>query len=57
MLVQLNICITFDSSTGKVIIALSGWLITQWYGKAVVLSTTGASIPSVGSATVFESGL
>ena len=32
-------------------------LITWWYGKALVFSTTGVSIPSVGSATtVFESG-
>ena len=45
---------TFDPSTGKVIITYKDSSNSQ-QGTAVVLSTTGASIPSVGSAEVFES--
>ncbi len=46
---------TFDSSTGKVVIGYSDYDNSS-YGTAVVLGTTGVSIPSVSSATVFESG-
>ena len=44
----------FDSSTGKVIITYQDGSNSN-YGTAVVLSTTGASIPQSGSETIFES--
>ena len=47
--------ITFDSANGKAVIAFSDADNMQWYGKALVFSTTGVSIPQLGSGTVFES--
>ena len=47
--------ITFDSANGKAVIAFSDADNMQWYGKALVFSTTGVSIPQLGSGTVFTS--
>ena len=44
----------YDSTNDKVVIAY-GDSVNSNYGTAVVLSTTGVSIPQVGSPTVFES--
>ena len=45
---------TFDSSSGKVVVAYTDVSNTQ-KATSVVISTTGQSIPQLGSASIFES--
>ena len=47
--------ITFDSANGKAVIAFSDADNMQWYGKALVFSTTGYPVHQLGSPTAFES--
>ena len=46
--------IIFDSSSGKAVIAFSDADNMQWYGKAIVFSTTGFPVAEIGSEVVFN---